>query len=1606
MPENTNVNNNSSVVVVGRTAPVPTGQQSADKSIPVVIASDQSAIPVEEQNKQQSEVALSLLGIPRSEVALGIFADVNTYDVNPTEWTATPVQLRTVLAADQVDFTGIAGQQDWGLSHVPSEAGAHIEAPAGEFAILTSKRFFRYQPGRVSAGTFGVKFGRAPYTVQNTSQLGTVSGQNQVDYQLSEADKQVAHASVKKYGIFDKFDGYYYESIHEGRGDNFTCVRRTQSLTQQKGPEFFNGSGATFEFGQRQYDDYGNMQLKQMFPLRSDNTTGKNINPSGETVILRDGLVNIHAGLFDVSLLKEKREVKITGSEGDWLELDPIEVDVNTFSYNNETGRCSCTTVGDHGLKEGDSVTMRDLLMTCNTGTKNYPNKFAQKTFIIDNKTGGGDLEVFIGKSLYDQTAYPGSTPFQQTYVSGGTVSVLTDQNLGTEFDITAFEYGCMAPDNIGVARVTVDADHGLEEGDFVKLRDLTLSGLTGTQNYPQTSRPDIFQVRRKLGDRVFEVFLGKPAVSELSATTQGISNATYDTTTGHMVLTIVGGVGSLTTNDFIKIKPESIAFSCDIGDGNGPQTKYYPRATGANTTGKYHPDTKVEFEGQDYVYNRVIPITDVNSGNGTITVKVSGAGVAINSDGTAAGAISNGSTHTYVGGTVTDAIRVINNWTADGKAIPVSPAYGSPVSITGTNPFSYNTVTGIVTIKGGFGDAAFTAGARVKIVDVLTNCSYGNKTYRAKDDEDVFPISNVTNNSFTFELEKSTVSHSHQTGTGRVVHQGLRKGSSIYIYKSADKNGTVNDVGGTGNANQIVNGGIYYVDDILGKRVKLTRNATNGLNGDASVFNDITPISFSTQNYTDGNNSLDISSATYDPNGVGRVVVTTTAPHGLSTSDKIKFKENSLRFSCTFGGATGTAQQKTYPRPVNAGTANGADYVFNKEIPIVEIVSDTEFAVNVNGGQGTSTHNGTHSWYGGTSVGAVIIVKTLPYIVTPAPFVLPNTTESSYKGGVNSTDADIIDSLNPYGCFPYKYSYGDAPQDKVGYITTDVAANTADGANTLKTGIRYVNDKLLSEWIYNHVKPEFWTVYEYRVPRSRFSGEKVDGQTSSNVLYSDVVYANGSNRFPGEKVIDVATDSATTRTSNWNLNPENVTMYKIEFSWYGAVGALFLAYVPLDSGEARWVRVHHLRASNQLKVASLGNPTLPITYYVYGGGTQFGYGYRNELRDQNYIAGSSSRSEYLVKYGASYYIDGGDRGTVRLFNYATPATADVFGDTLEESITSGDNYGAGTPAGEEPHLVVSSPFSGLAVSDLTFLMGATVVTPAREPGVKVCWVDTAANKVYLNKTIDDSTAGTFKFIVDRPKILLGLKCREEINSVRNRVQVYPTRLSLGNSGTYATVKLLKSPVFQTKDAVSGSFTTTYSIGTALNIGSIGKPTELLGDKIGTSVIYLEPGKSTYGYFKGFYDGDSSNIITVFGLLQRSASGTYLFNAYEKTNINLLVFGDFLRAGEFYEPNSSSLNASGFTPSDTPLTSLSAISISTEQRTPIPGTGQQITTLFTPANSGEQFPLQQFFDYNKDYLSFPLTNDIETLFVVASQSSVYDGSPATTLTAALTWEEQ
>jgi hypothetical protein len=221
-----------SVVTVGRTAPIPPGPQLAADSLPVVIASDQDAVPVEVQNQQISEVSLSLLGIPRAEIALGIFADVTTYDINPNEW--------------QSEGTGTT-------THVPTESAAKVSLGTGvtnAYQTLSSKRFFRYQPGRVSAATFGVR-------VNTTTDI----------------------TDVKKFGAFDKKDGYYIEVQGGGqtaisdKETNFYCVRRTSALES-------NETG-----------------------IRNPNSVDGDRGTAGtDLVIVRAGLTYIHAALFDRSL--------------------------------------------------------------------------------------------------------------------------------------------------------------------------------------------------------------------------------------------------------------------------------------------------------------------------------------------------------------------------------------------------------------------------------------------------------------------------------------------------------------------------------------------------------------------------------------------------------------------------------------------------------------------------------------------------------------------------------------------------------------------------------------------------------------------------------------------------------------------------------------------------------------------------------------------------------------------------------------------------------------------------------------------------------------------------------------------------------------------------------------------------------------------------------------------------------------------------------------------------------------------------------------------------------------------------------------------------------
>ena len=103
---------------------------------------------------------------------------------------------------------------------------------------------------------------------------------------------------------------------------------------------------------------------------------------------------------------------------------------------------------------------------------------------------------------------------------------------------------------------------------------------------------------------------------------------------------------------------------------------------------------------------------------------------------------------------------------------------------------------------------------------------------------------------------------------------------------------------------------------------------------------------------------------------------------------------------------------------------------------------------------------------------------------------------------------------------------------------------------------------------------------------------------------------------------------------SGYILDPDTVTMYKIEFGWYGAIGARFYAYIPTGNGDCRWVTMHTLVIENQL-----GRPCLADPFFYFK--------YRLLVSDSSTIR----VDQYVNKFGASYYIDGYDEGTLYSLN-------------------------------------------------------------------------------------------------------------------------------------------------------------------------------------------------------------------------------------------------------------------------------------------------------------------------------------------------------------------
>lgn len=172
------------VVTVGRSEPLAAGQATMANSLPVVIASDQTPVPILDNLSAPSEVHDDLLGNPRVQTSLQLWDSTNILAIDPKAWQLT------------ADNTGTPDYSS--VTHLPTESGAQLlintNAPNGTIAQMQSRLVFPYQTGRITDVSFGI------------SMLRDINATIEV-------------------GLFDTKNGYILRII----GDQVFFVRRTNS---------------------------------------------------------------------------------------------------------------------------------------------------------------------------------------------------------------------------------------------------------------------------------------------------------------------------------------------------------------------------------------------------------------------------------------------------------------------------------------------------------------------------------------------------------------------------------------------------------------------------------------------------------------------------------------------------------------------------------------------------------------------------------------------------------------------------------------------------------------------------------------------------------------------------------------------------------------------------------------------------------------------------------------------------------------------------------------------------------------------------------------------------------------------------------------------------------------------------------------------------------------------------------------------------------------------------------------------------------------------------------------------------------------------------------
>jgi len=679
--------------------------------------------------------------------------------------------------------------------------------------------------------------------------------------------------------------------------------------------------------------------------------------------------------------------------------LSTYQFQPTSVVYTAATGEMMITAAA-HGMDNGDRIKFTDnsLTFTCskdnNATNHTYPRSSdpAAGAFLTIYSVTTDSFKVNVGTGIRQEY-----TPTASTYnAATGDLSLTIGAHplLGpTTLSPTSAAY---VPAT-GVMTLTLNG-HTLKNGDRVRIADgavkLTclMDGNTSIKSYPRTTDPfsgkfvEVFNVQAN----TFDVQVGaSPVVNH------DVTNATYNPTTGDLVLTIKDH--GLVTGESIKIAANSLTFRCNYQGDNYSTDKTYPRATGSAAAG-----------GADYAYDTAIAITATTTD--TITVNVNGG----------QGATTDITPHTWNGGTASNAVQSGGNYThsfssIDADCLTVAqdtitidengliftcemdkratqhtyprksdPAYNSALAVSaitsdsitvnvGKTPLKtytpsnalYEPNTGVMELV--IGAHNLSAGQSIKLSDgaVSFSCDKNNHqtvTSYPRTSTEGFEVTGVDYNPNNGVMTITSPAH------GFVNNDWIKiKEKSLTMTCNLDGNTA---------KKQYPRSTDYAYDRWL----KVSNVQTNTF--DVTVLDDIPstntdPHSFvsnsklsphfadydpTTGVMTIQNERFNVSSATYDGNSGDLVLQIGT--HTLTTLDTIRLDANSLSFSCEYNGQT---QTKTYPRATGANTGNGADYLYNVDIAITAVSSNT-ITVNANGGQGAISHAVTHTFQNATT--------------------------------------------------------------------------------------------------------------------------------------------------------------------------------------------------------------------------------------------------------------------------------------------------------------------------------------------------------------------------------------------------------------------------------------------------------------------------------------------------------------------------------------------------------------------------------------------------------------------------------------------------------------